>query len=260
MELGALSFDLFYPSVDESLVAGIVETCVDRGCHTDRDGGTDRWYYIGPTSDYDPTWLDADVAPRRLAEDGGVTLLWYGDFDCNLHVDPRGRDHDVPLCSFWLDEVFYRPSRSSESTVSDRVESLLDLVCGVAERCEPVAGYGYIDEIVGREGGAYEGIAPEDLRSGRPEVVHWFTLFPPDRVEALGRDRVRSAPAWRVRELSTGAVAVVASEQPLYGGGDQRQAIADHLGIDGPEDRQILDPEKRLASQTRGGDGADDWV
>jgi hypothetical protein len=249
MELGALSFDLFYGDVDEHLVRRAVTTVVDRNCHTERDGGTDQHHYIGAASDYDPVWLDGDDVVDTLASAGGVTLFWLEDFDFNLHVDPDGVGHGVPMASFWLDEVFYRPVRTSEAEVRGRVEALLEVVCAVAERTEPAAGYGYIDEIVGREGGAYEAVGTDALESGTADVVHWFTLLPADRVDALGRERVLEAPAWRVRELSTGTVALVASEQPVYGGGDRRQAIADHLGLDGPEQRQILDPEERGAPE-----------
>lgn len=249
MELGALSFDLFYGTVDERLVRRASTAIVDRGCHTERDGGTDRHHYIGAASDYDPVWIDSDDVVETLASAGGVTLFWLEDFDFNLHVDPAGAGYGVPLVSFWLDEVFYRPARTSEEEVRGRVEALLEAVRAVAERTEPTAGYGYIDEIVGREGGAYEAVTPDALRSGTADVVHWFTLLPADRVEELGRERVLKAPAWRVREFSTGAVAMVASEQPVYGGGDRRQAIADHLGLEGPEQRQILDPEERGAPE-----------
>lgn len=245
MGLGALSFDLFYDAVDEKLVRNAVAACLDRDCHTDRDGGTDRHHYLGEPTDFDAEWVPADEALDHLGSVGGVTLFWCDDFDFNLRVDPAGEEYDVPHLSMWLDEVFYRPSRTSEAAVEGRVRTLVDLVCAVAERTNPVAGYGCIDEIVGREGGPYENVPVADLRAGRADVVHWFTLFAADRVDDLGRERVLSSPAWIARELDAGAVALVASAQPLYGGGDQRQAIADHLDLEGPEDRQIVDPERR---------------
>lgn len=247
MGLGALSFDLFYPDVDESLVETAVDAAVDRGCHTDRDGGTDRCHYVGAATGYDPAWLHPDEAVEALSTAGGATLFWLENFDVDLRVDPAGAEHGVDLLSVWLDEVFYRPSRTSPGTVRDRVSAVLDLVCEIAERTDPAAGYGCIDEIVGREGGPYEGIAPGELLAGEADVVHWFTLLPADRVDDLGRSRVLSAPAREVRELSTGAVALVASGQPVYGGAGSRQAIADHLDLEGPEERQILDPEERGA-------------
>lgn len=245
MGLGALSFDLFYDAVDEELVRDAVAACLDQGCHTDRDGGTDRHHYLGEATDFEAEWLPEDVAVDHLGSVGGVTLFWCDDFDFNLRVDPGGEEYDVPHLSVWLDEVFYRPSRTSEAAVEDRVRTVVDVVCAIAERTDPVAGYGCIDEIVGREGGAYEGVAPADLGAGRADVVHWFTLLSADRTDELGRERVLSAPTWITRELDGGAVALVASAQPLYGGGDQRQAIADHLDLDGPADRQIVDPERR---------------
>jgi len=70
---------------------------------------------------------------------------------------------------------------------------------------------------------------PEDENPASPRrFISWLDLYPPEEVETIGRERLLSAPAPRVEELSDGSVLVV-SKHPLSD--DPIDDIAEHMGI-----------------------------
>jgi len=66
----------------------------------------------------------------------------------------------------------------------------------------------------------------EDAFTDHPRAV---TLYPPEMVEEIGREKLLSAPAATVTELHDGSVFLLMSESPLGAGFTTRKAIEEHL-------------------------------
>ncbi|MFA9428149.1 hypothetical protein [Natronorubrum sp. A-ect3] len=60
--------------------------------------------------------------------------------------------------------------------------------------------------------------------------LSWLTVFTPPMVETYGRETLRSAPAYRTRELDDGAIVLVCHDRPFDWDADCR-AVADHIGL-----------------------------
>lgn len=54
-------------------------------------------------------------------------------------------------------------------------------------------------------------------------------------VERFGRERLRSAPAWRITELDDGAIFLACHDQPLDWDADCRD-VAEHVGLPSHDD------------------------
>jgi hypothetical protein len=62
-------------------------------------------------------------------------------------------------------------------------------------------------------------------------MITWFTILGPEQVDALGRDRLLTAPAHRVEELDTGTVLIVLIDNidDFDGQEETYQAVTEHL-------------------------------
>lgn len=90
--------------------------------------------------------------------------------------------------------------------------------------------------------GEYFGKDGNLLGYNPPNVPHalsglfWANFFGPEYVEALGRDRLISAPCHKIEELSDGGIIVFLSESPLDASGKdykvRKRELYDYLGED----------------------------
>ncbi|WEL20119.1 hypothetical protein [Halorhabdus sp. BNX81] len=67
----------------------------------------------------------------------------------------------------------------------------------------------------------------------KPELpdVYWLMILSPPICEDIGRERLQSAPVWRVDTLSDGSMRLVASGDGLKYRPEDKQELRDHLGI-----------------------------
>lgn len=113
----------------------------------------------------------------------------------------------------------------------DATVAYLDAVRTSVETLEPNYGYGRYPEYTKMKAiPTYD-----DVLDGRVKGTFWLNVFGEKHIQTLGRDRIESAPAWRVEELDTGQFLVVASDNPVEPSeewGGALDALASHLGMD----------------------------
>ncbi|MFC7047156.1 hypothetical protein ACFQH6_18715 [Halobacteriaceae archaeon GCM10025711] len=131
----------------------------------------------------------------------------------------------------WLWDVRYGGEYPPFAFAAANVDAYFEFVALAAEATDPDYGYG----TVGTEVDPAKIPTPDHLAEGRISHVFWLNVWPEAVVDRLGRERVLSAPAWRVRELATGGVLVVAADNPssptdawVTGRAD----VAAHLGLE----------------------------
>jgi hypothetical protein len=68
------------------------------------------------------------------------------------------------------------------------------------------------------------------------DTLYFINLFGPELVNKLGRDRLLSAPAWKIEELDDGGIFLVPTEHiAVSGGGYSLLRVARHLGMETPQ-------------------------
>jgi hypothetical protein len=76
---------------------------------------------------------------------------------------------------------------------------------------------------------AGEGLVQDAELEGAIEFIDWYQYFSPRVVERLGRERVMSAPAFKIIENDRGAIVMLLAEGPWQD--FSRKRIAAHLGV-----------------------------
>ena len=116
----------------------------------------------------------------------------------------------------------------SQAELADRRQEFAAVLAQAADVLEPRWGFG-------RRGGIAVGAdeTVDDLASRTTPPLYEYNVFRPETVEALGRERVRSAPAWYVEELDDGGVFLAVREPPRQcsPAAEPCLEVADHLGI-----------------------------
>lgn len=120
------------------------------------------------------------------------------------------------------------PDREPLKRVKRRRQEFVELIARAMDVLEPRWGFG-------RRGGIAigEDDTVEDLAAMTTPPLYEYNVFRPETVEALGRERVRSVPAWFVEELDNGGAFVAVREPPRQCGPAAEPCfeVADHLGI-----------------------------
>lgn len=81
-------------------------------------------------------------------------------------------------------------------------------------------------------------VTVDGLDEGHVQDVTWLMLFPPDFADAVGREKLSSAPAWRVEEFDDGAILLLAVSDPTDPNGVDYSALREHFGVEDPGPRR----------------------
>lgn len=164
---------------------------------------------------------DADSAGAVVDGDtAAVTLSLDEDADVSVYFN-LGEDWAwneprvvVSVSTMALDPATeVRPEQHTRDSVQERVDALVELTTELVALLDPEYVWGMLDA----------GPQPDEGRrpTERPiadsiETLDWLTVLGPELVEALGGyERVTNAPGWRVEELKSGHVLVVATDNPV---------------------------------------------
>ncbi|AXR79508.1 hypothetical protein AArc1_3203 [Natrarchaeobaculum sulfurireducens] len=128
-------------------------------------------------------------------------------------------------------EFGHRKDARTQAEARARVQQYLDLVELAVVETDPDYGFGKFGSIVSPK------VVPtvDELLSARVLDVFWLNVFDSAAVERMGRERVLEAPAWEVRELETGHVMLVASDNPFEPAdewADGEEHVAEYLDVD----------------------------
>lgn len=127
--------------------------------------------------------------------------------------------------------VFEDPDEEDDASLENGRHlrrEFVEVLAHAADVLEPRWGFG-------RRGGLAVGEddTVESLAAMTTQPLYEYNVFRPETVEAIGRDRVLSAPAWYVEELDWGGIFLAVREPPDQCNPSQTPCVevADHLGI-----------------------------
>jgi len=130
-------------------------------------------------------------------------------------------------------ENIYPFSSGNEESTSEVIENrraaFMDTLTDIASILEPKWGFG-------RRGGLAigEDETVAELASRQKPPLYDYNVFNPEKVEAIGRDRLASVPAYHSVDLDFGGVFLVVLEptDTCWEGSERCQEVADHLGLE----------------------------
>lgn len=145
----------------------------------------------------------------------------------------KGPSQELTNVFFSSWESEFRPPRDGWNGF-DRAAATTEYVNAVStavEELKPNYGYGTFPEYTD------PAAVPtyDDVLDGRVRGTFWLNVFGAKSIDRLGRDRIESAPAWRVEELANGHLLVVTSDNPVDPSeewANATEAVAAHLELD----------------------------
>lgn len=144
---------------------------------------------------------------------------------------------DVAHMRLALSNMYYEPGRVTDEEVTEHVADWIALSRELYDASR-AAGYPapYVigadpDQVDALHGNYGEVVAPttEGVLDGVVEHLYWFQILPPNMVDAIGRERLLSAPGVRVEELPDRGILLVAYDRPVPSG--TVDEIEDYLGL-----------------------------
>lgn len=203
---------LFDAPPDPVIIERIIDEYIDMGCTTTEDGQTEVCKYKRNYKEL-PKTADTETAVQEIAanREGGIEF-WYKDLRFDFEVNMG--EHIVPFFSHFTLKIWDTQFRilESETTsdVSRRVRQFLEIAKPLAELADPIYAYGSIPEFDNKNHEQNSRYIKE-LDTNR---VFWFNIFSEGVVRDLEKERILSAPAWEVEELSTSSILLVVNDYP----------------------------------------------
>jgi len=128
----------------------------------------------------------------------------------------------------WIYGLEDTEDEEHRNRVEQRRQEFVEVLAQAADILEPTWGFG-------RRGGLAigEDETIEDLATRTKPPLYEYNVFREETVEAIGRERVLSAPAYYVEELDWGGVFMAVTEPPRQCGHEDQPCdeVAEHLGL-----------------------------
>lgn len=223
---------LFVEEFDSEFVETFLNYCLDIGCNTHQDGSTDTCDYRDSSGAHQQGVPTAGAIRDIASHQKGRIELWYKDLRIDLKFNPNDRKlrNDIPLIKASVfTSQFKLYDKYPKAEVQDRVNQMIDFVVALAEFADPAFTYAKTEAA-----DSPVDLTKTDLREGRPPTrLPWLAVFSDRMIEQIGRERLKNAPAWEVKELDTGSILLVVTNNPIHPDHDLSRnyyVVADHLG------------------------------
>lgn len=155
-----------------------------------------------------------------------------GELDCGInvesskvfaHLTDERRDGlpDMSSLQLRVHNIIFSQRHADEAEIRKYIDDLIELVVYLTEAVARVADEPLYVIMAGNTEtqdirGDREDLSREAVKAGQLEEVYWGQILPQHFIDELGQERVLSAPAHRIEELTTGAILLVSRESPIH--------------------------------------------
>ena len=193
--------------------------------YTDQDDGQDRSIFA-----------ESDKAVEALTTSEYCSVeVWLDRYGIDIGFDKNGLGSPnysaTPYLNFATTIYSFQNSDDNRNLeeYKERRREFVEILSQSANILEPKWGFG-------RRGGLAigENETVEELADRTCPPLYEYNVFRSETVEAIGRDRVLSAPAWYVEELASGGVFMTVREPPKQCAPHIEACtdVAEHLGLE----------------------------
>lgn len=186
------------------------------------------WDESGRT--HDMTGSSRDVADVCLTQSSAMVTIQFGGFE--LEIGPNHDREPVADVPHLLFSEHVHPFEADwdgpSDTVRERRWRLANVLADSASILDPKWGFGRRDGLA-----IPEGTSTERLADSSHPPLYEYNVFDADVVDAIGRERIHSSPAWFSSELETGGAVLIPREPPQSCTPVEAPctAVAEHLGL-----------------------------
>jgi len=147
---------------------------------------------------------------------GLVRLRYNNEFKHKLIFDFDNPDWEGMggLFRFTMDAAYLHPDSGDSAATHAFRGALIDLIGEIAVQIEPAYVHSVGTQTARKE--FHRGIVPQNpLNAGQFDHIPWLGVYAPETVDGFGGvDHVLSTPAYRVEQLDSGHVLIIATESP----------------------------------------------
>ncbi len=147
------------------------------------------------------------------------------DLELTLSMSPPHANEQDELKIVHL-SLPYMPNATRGPTHFEEFAAITKLVAAVTD-----AWYGWAGSNLGLFNCSTVPIAPSAVAALTPQEIEWLNIFGPPYRDAIGLDRLLTAPAWRTEFIANGGVAMTLGPEPARVKQDVGRAVAAHLGV-----------------------------
>ncbi len=152
----------------------------------------------------------------------GSLQMWYGEDgsnDLNFLIMFRPNRLGMLEVTISVQRVYLSSMKIGEDTKNGN--TMLNISKCVYDFLYPF--YGYADS-------ENEHLENEELISKKIKHIYWANFFSPELVQKIGKEKLLSAPCWKVEELRDGCILIVLSPT-IYYKDEIREEVERHLGF-----------------------------
>ncbi len=213
---------------NQRFIKGVIDVLLKAGCVYEPGD----YFKSGYWSDKKGDWFwerPLSEAIHTISIDGGGAInLWYGKMCFTLGIRPKPtNDKKLGIISLTFDRVYLRDILDWDQKAETNIEIILKLGRKLYEYLSPIYGFG-------EYGIGWREIPSEDeILSGNIRHLCWANFFSPAFVQKIGREKLLSAPAWKVEELNDGGILLVLAPNPMNINevDKKKKEVEKHLGI-----------------------------
>ncbi len=169
-----------------------------------RDMCKDIFYYSCESNDYNDYLTTLEEASNTIAKDcGGILGPFWIDEDNSF-------DLLISKNSFEL-TFFYTLSRQPTNSINN----LINIIKNLYLKTKPLIVQYYDGEELEDE---YISTYEQLIKEGKSKIITGLTILSPEIVKNIGREKILSAPVYKVEELEDGGILILLDENPFNHG------------------------------------------
>lgn len=219
-------------SFQESFLKGLIETLKKSGCEYYKEQGKNK-KVSGFTSLGIPGEIlygePLDEVIKKISfYNGGGLQLWLNDLEFFVYFELKKVNREIiSKISIPIDRIYLENS-------SYILGNIFNLFNATYIFTKSIYGYGDLDDVIDEETYWEYGAHTPSLSSildNNVEYIYHTNFFSPSIVRKLGKEKLLSAPAWKIKELADGGMMIVVCENPLECENEEKERIESHLGL-----------------------------
>lgn len=209
---------IFTEKFNRKFISDLLKKCFEIGSTTDKIGSISNIKYSLLDSGWHTKFGGIEEVANSISKNsiGAIELLWYEyiDFSIYINLESRRVGIDIPHITLSFDAVYFKEDEDENSPhfYKTNVNKTIELSKELYKSTNPA--------FVGGEADNPDEYTPMptkgELDKGIIKDILWFNIFPPKFVRKIGREKLLSAPAWKVEELDDGGILLVLTEHPFY--------------------------------------------
>lgn len=226
---------LFIKKFNPKFISDLINYSLNIGCTTNKDGDVSLCNYSSKNTNWDIIFNSniTDAIKNISKNNAGSFQLWYKDTDFMLQINLKGKiDPNIQHIAISFDPLFFREYDENSRLFSEfNVKNTIELSIELYKFTKALYIYGEGENSISDEYNIK--LTKDELIGGAVKNLFWINILSPPFVKIIGREKLLSAPAWKIEGLADGGILLVLAPNPLnvIEVNKKKAEVEKHLGL-----------------------------